>query len=130
MEKITAHLGQDKFKTTIKTGTNTLIADEPLELEGQDLGFSPKELLVSALGSCTIITLKMYANHKGWNLTDVNIEVTFDWNNETSKSVFTRKIELIGDLTEEQRERLLRIADKCPVHKVLMNPTEIETSFI
>ena len=130
MEKITAHLGQDKFKTTIKTATNTLIADEPLELEGQDLGFSPKELLTAALGSCTIITLKMYANHKGWNLTDVNIEVTFDWNNEETKSVFTRKIELIGNLTEEQKDRLLKIADKCPVHKVLMNPTEIETSFI
>ncbi len=130
MEKITAHLGQEKFKTTIKTATNTLIVDEPLELEGQDLGFSPKELLTAALGSCTIITLKMYANLKDWDLTDVKIDVTFDWDNEASKSKFTRKIELIGNLTEEQRERLLKIADKCPVHKVLMNPTEIETSFI
>lgn len=130
MEKINAHLGQEKYKTEIKSTTNSLIADEPLDLEGQDLGFSPKELLASALGSCTIITLKMYANLKGWNLTDVNIEVTFDWNNEEMKSVFTRKIELIGDLTEEQRERLLKIADKCPVHKVLMNPTEIETKLV
>jgi len=130
MEKINAHLGQEKYKTEIKSATNTLIADEPLDLEGQDLGFSPKELLASALGSCTIITLKMYANHKGWNLTDVNIEVTFDWSNEEMKSVFTRKIELIGNLTNEQRERLLKIADKCPVHKVLMHPTEIETSLL
>ena len=130
MEKITAHLGQEKFKTNIKTATNTLIADEPLELEGQDLGFSPKELLAAALGSCTIITLKMYANHKGWDLTDVKIDVTFDWIAETSKSVFTRKIELIGNLSDEQKDRLLKIADKCPVHKVLTNPTEIETSLI
>ena len=130
MEKITAHLGQEKFKTNIKTATNTLIADEPLELEGQDLGFSPKELLAAALGSCTIITLKMYANHKGWDLTDVKIDVTFDWIAETSKSVFTRKIELIGNLSNEQKDRLLKIADKCPVHKVLTNPTEIETSLI
>ena len=130
MEKITAHLGQEKFKTIINTATNTLIADEPLELEGKDLGFSPKELLTAALGSCTIITLKMYANHKGWDLTDVKIEVTFDWIAETSKSVFTRKIELIGNLSDEQKERLLKIADKCPVHKVLTNPTEIETSLI
>lgn len=130
MEIINAHLGQEKYKTEIKSATNTLIADEPLDLEGQDLGFSPKELLASALGSCTIITLKMYANHKGWNLTDANIEVTFEWDNEASKSIFTRKIELIGDLTEEQKERLLKIADKCPVHKVLMNPTEIETTFV
>jgi len=130
MEKIHAHLGQGKFKTEIKTATNTLIADEPFELEGQDLGFNPKELLTASLGACTSITLKMYANLKGWNLTDVNIEVTFDWDNEASKSIFTRKIELIGDLTEEQRERLLKIADKCPVHKVLMNPTEVETSLI
>lgn len=130
MEKINAHLGQEKYKTTIHTATNTLIADEPLELEGQDLGFSPKELLASALGSCTIITLKIYANHKGWDLTDVKIDVTFDWIAETSKSVFTRKIELIGDLTDEQKDRLLKIADKCPVHKVLTNPTEVETSLI
>lgn len=130
MDKINAHLGQEKYKTEIKTATNSLIVDEPFELEGQDLGFSPKELLASALGSCTIITLKMYANHKGWNLTDVNIEVTFEWDNDASKSVFTRKIELIGDLTEEQRERLLKIADKCPVHKVLMHPTEVETTLL
>ena len=130
MEKITAHLGQEKFKTTITTATNTLIADEPLELDGKDLGFSPKELLAAALGSCTIITLKMYANHKGWDLTDVKIDVTFDWIAETSKSVFSRKIELIGNLSDEQKDRLLKIADKCPVHKVLTNLTEIETLLV
>ena len=72
----------------------------------------------------------MYANHKGWELTDVKIDVTFDWVAETSKSVFSRKIELIGNLTDEQKDRLLKIADKCPVHKVLTNPTEIETLLV
>ncbi|MCG2611655.1 OsmC family protein [Flavobacterium sp. SM15] len=127
MEKISAHIGRQNYKVDVQGSKKTLIIDEPLELGGQDLGLNPKELLAASLGACTSITLKMYANHKGWDLTDVNIDVTFDWDKETSKSFFTREIELIGNLDDAQRERLLKIADSCPVHKVLMNPTEVET---
>lgn len=130
MEKITAHIGTQNYKVDIQGSKKTLIIDEPAELGGQDLGFNPKELLAASLGACTSITLKMYANHKGWNLTDVKIDVTFDWDNEASKSIFSRKIELIGTLSDEQKDRLLKIADKCPVHKVLMHPTEIETMLV
>ncbi|MEW5675456.1 OsmC family protein [Flavobacterium enshiense] len=130
MEKITAHIGTQNYKVAVQGNSNTLIIDEPIELGGQALGVNPKELLAASLGSCTIITLKMYANHKGWDLTDVNIEVAFDWDKENSKSFFTRKIELIGNLDEAQRERLLKIADSCPVHKVLMNPTEVATTLV
>ncbi|KGO87190.1 OsmC family protein [Flavobacterium suncheonense] len=130
MEKITAHIGTQNYKVDVQGAKQTLIIDEPAELGGQDLGVNPKELLAASLGACTSITLKMYANHKGWDLTDVNIEVTFDWDKENSKSFFTRKIELIGNLDDTQRQRLLKIADSCPVHKVFMNPAEVTTVLV
>lgn len=130
MEKITAHLGTQNYKTEVKTATNSIIVDEPFDLGGEDLGFNPHELLAASLGTCTVITLKMYANHKGWDLKDVNIEVTFDWIKEENKSIFNRNIELIGNLDDTQRERLLKIANSCPVHKALINPTEITTSLL
>jgi putative redox protein len=128
MIKITARITKEKYKTEIKSATNTLIADEPKEAGGQDLGFAPRELLASSLGACTVITLRMYADRKGWDLTDAKVDVTFQWNEEKSKSVMTRKVALFGTLNDEQRDRLLKIANNCPLHKFLSNPIEIETS--
>ncbi len=130
MEKISVHIGKQNYKVDAKGARQSLVIDEPVEVGGQDLGLSPKELLAVSLGSCTSITLKMYANHKGWDLNDVNIEVTLDWNKETLTTSFTRKIELIGNLDDTQRERLLKIADSCPVHKILTNSTEVETKIV
>lgn len=127
MTKITASIGAELYKTEIKSAVNTIIADEPQEVGGNDLGFTPKELLASGLGACTAITLRMYANRKGWYLTDATVEVTFEWDEEKSKSVINRKIALFGTLDDTQRERLLKIANSCPVHKILSNPIEIET---
>lgn len=127
MAKITAHIGKELYKTEIKSGTNTIIADEPKDIGGNDLGLAPKELLASALAACTAITLRMYADRKGWNLTDAKIDVTFNWDEEKSKSVINRKIALFGTLDDTQRERLLKVANGCPVHKILSNPIEIET---
>ncbi|WP_413997906.1 OsmC family protein [Flavobacterium sp. W1B] len=127
MEKIKTHLGQEKYKIEIKSATNTIIADEPVEKGGKDLGFSPKELLASALGACTSATVKIYADYKGWNLTDIKVEVTLNWDDIALKSNITRNVELFGDLDQKQRERLLRVANSCPVHKILSNPVEIET---
>ena len=127
MAKITAHIERELYKTEIKSATNTIIADEPIVKGGKDLGFAPKELLASALGACTAITLRMYADKKGWDLTDAKIEITFDWDEEKSKSVINRKVALFGTLDDTQRERLLKVANGCPVHKILSNPIEIET---
>ncbi len=127
MKKITARIGKELYKTEIKSTTNTIIADEPTEVGGKDLGFAPGELLASSLGACTAITLRMYANRKGWDLTDAKVEVTFEWNEEKTKSIINRKIALFGTLDDTQRERLLKIANNCPIHKVLSNPIEIET---
>ena len=127
MIKVTAHIGKELYKTEIKSDTNTIISDEPNTVGGKDLGFSPRELLASSLASCTSITLRMYANRKGWDLTDVKVEVDFEWNEDKSKSVINRRIALFGTLDDSQRERLLKIANNCPIHKILSNPIEIGT---
>lgn len=127
MVKITAHIGKELYKTEIKSATNTIIADEPASVGGKDLGFAPRELLASSLAACTSITLRMYADRKGWDLSDANVEVTFEWDEDKSKSVMNRKIALFGTLDDSQRERLLKIANNCPVHKILSNPIQIDT---
>jgi putative redox protein len=127
MIKITAQIGKELYKTELKSATHTIISDEPKDIGGKDLGFAPRELLASSLGACTVITLRMYANRKGWDLSDAKVEVTFDWDEDKSKSVMTRKVALFGTLDDAQRERLLKIANNCPIHKVLSNPIEIDT---
>jgi putative redox protein len=129
MIKIKAGIAKELYKTEIKSPSgNTLISDEPLETGGKDLGFSPKELLASALATCTAATLRMYADHKKWDLQEVKLEIELEQNDTRTKTSINRKLEFIGNLTEEQRTRLLAIANACPVHKILTNPIEISTS--
>lgn len=126
MAAITANLGTELYKIEIKSPTgNVVIADEPVEKGGQDKGFSPKELLASALGACTCATIRMYADRKAWNLEDINVSV--ELNEEVGQTKFIRKITLKGTLDEEQRDRLLKVANACPIHKILSNPIAIET---
>lgn len=128
MEKVTAHIGTELYKVELQSPTgNVLIADEPVENGGKNTGFSPKELLASALAACTSATLRMYADRKGWKLEEVNISVSLEWNNQESRTMIYRNLELKGDLDEEQRKRLLTIANSCPVHKILTHPIEIRT---
>lgn len=127
MIKITAHIGKELYKTEIESENNMIISDEPESDGGKDLGFSPKELLASSLAACTCMTLRMYANRKGWNLTDVKVEVSFDHDSTENKSKIIRNIQLFGDLDNDQKARLLTIANKCPTHKILTNPIEIAT---
>lgn len=123
---VTAQIGRDKYKTEIISGTHTLLADELKEHGGEDVGPEPPEYLNVALASCTAITLRMYADRKNLPLESVKVEVESikaEW-----KTVFKRKVYLQGTLSEEQRQRLLEIANLCPVHKTLSNPIEIETT--
>jgi putative redox protein len=131
MEKtINAHIKADHYATVLTNNRHTLVADEPLDLGGTDLGFSPSELLCSALAACTCITLRMYADRKGWALTDVKADIIVERDKETNTTHFNRQISLIGDLTEDQKTRLLSIANQCPIHKTLTNPIVIDTALV
>jgi putative redox protein len=126
-----------KFTREIFTQQHRFISDEPVEQGGADSGANPYELLLAALGSCTSMTLRMYANHKKLDLEDIEVTLrhshvhlddcaTCDEKNSLVDKI-SREIRLVGQLNEDQRKRLLEIADKCPVHKTLVNEIVIET---
>ena len=135
--QVKVRLTGPKFTTEIKTPYHHLIADEPLEVGGDNLGPNPYDFLMASLGSCTVMTLKMYAGRKNWDLKEVKVFLNHDKvhlkdsDNPTSKeskvSRFTRIIELEGDLDEEQRHRLLEISNRCPVHRTLEEDIVIQT---
>ena len=122
-------MGKELYKVEILSPTgNQVIADEPLDKGGKDLGLSPKELLIAALAACTSATVRMYAGRKQWDLQEVKVNIEMERDEEQNKTFITRKVEFIGNLDAEQRDRLLQIANKCPVHKILSNPIVISTT--
>lgn len=131
METLSAKIDTRLYRTEITSASgNIVIADEPQEVGGKNLGFSPSELLASALASCTLITLRMYINRKQWNVSEIDIKVDFEKDSEQNVSLFTRKIELTGEIDESQRQKLHLIAEKCPIHKTLTNTIKIQTTII
>ncbi len=122
-------LDQSRFKTKVYAGGHLIYADEPIELGGTDEGMSPGALLLASLGSCTAITIRMYADRKQIPLEGIKIELAICKEEEiTKETTISVKIQFTGILTTEQRERLMVIADKCPIHKLLSNPIRIITS--
>jgi putative redox protein len=115
-----------KFRQTVRVGPHTLIADEPVAAGGDDAGLAPHEWILVGLGACTSMTLKGYADRKGWPLEGV--EVTVEGEHKDGAFVLSRTIRVEGNLTGEQRARLLEIAEKCPVHKSLTGPIRIEST--
>lgn len=127
---VKAHLGNQNFYTEIKAGENTLFSDEPIDLGGGNKAPNPMELLASSLASCTAITLKMYANHKEWNIGEIEVSVDIDNDRINQKAVFTRQIHFSEELEEAQRQRLLKIAESCPIHKLLHGEIEINSQLV
>lgn len=128
--QVVAHLDlQNNFTTQISNGRNSLVADEPKNVGGDDLGLAPFELLQAALGACTNMTLKLYAEHKKWDLKEVYTHMSFVRDTQDNQKIetITKKIELEGNLTEEQKKRLIEIAAKCPVNKTMQAGVNIKT---
>jgi putative redox protein len=124
-----------KFTHDIYTEKHHIVADEPPSVKGDDLGMNPYELLLSSLGACTAMTLKMYANHKGLQLDEVAVKLRHekvhaedcnDCETKTGKvDVIHKNITVKGPLTPEQKQRLYEIAEKCPVNRTLMSEIKI-----
>jgi putative redox protein len=123
---VTAHIGSTNFQVLIDDGKHTWLADEPESAGGGDRGPTPVTMLLSSLGACTSITLKMYAQRKDWPLDGVRVELSMETGAEGTS--IDRKIVLEGDLSDEQRERLLQIANACPVHKILTHSVTIRSN--
>lgn len=130
MQSVTATILQDHYKTVIKSDTNTLLADEPPSMGGTDQGFSPDELLASSLAACTAITLRMYADRKKYSLEKIEVKVSVEWDKAGNKTVMQKTLQFTGNLQPEEIQRLRDIADKCPTHKALLNPIEINTFIV
>ncbi|GGZ33430.1 OsmC family protein [Asticcacaulis endophyticus] len=128
MAQAHARIGTENFKTEIEAGGRALIADEPESLGGKGAGFTPYELLLSALGACSSITLKMYADRKGWPLTGVDVQLHHTKTDD--RSVITRTVKLSGDLSEDQRARLAEVIERTPVTRTLKEGADIATTFV
>jgi len=119
-----------KYAQTIRTGGgHGLTADEPVHAGGADTGPAPYELLLSALGACTAITLRMYAERKGWELGDVRVELALHKSRGAGDRI-TRVVRFGAALTEAQRGRLAEIVEKTPVTLTIRQGAAIETTFV
>ncbi|MZR13010.1 alpha/beta fold hydrolase [Maritimibacter sp. DP07] len=129
----------DGFLQDVTHGPHHLLADEPVDFGGTDRGLSPYGFLSAGLGACTSMTMRMYARRKGWPVTDIQVDVSHakvhakdaeEGSASQKVDTFRREIRLSGDLTNEQRDRLIEIADKCPVHKTLHQGNRIITETV
>ena len=121
--------GRGPYQQSVSAGRHTLVADEPQAMGGDDAGLAPFDFLLAALGSCTSITLRMYAQRKNLPLTHVSVALTHEKIDVDGQKVdrIERNITLIGELSVEQRERLLEIANKCPMYRTLQSDIKIDS---
>jgi len=130
----------DEFTTEMKVGNHYMTADEPISFGGNDFGPSPYEMVSAGLSACTAMTLQMYAKRKDWRIENVEVHTTYskthaldceDCESSNAKiDTFHREIKITGNFDDKQLERLLQIADKCPVHKTLHSETQVITALI
>ncbi|MFW5706252.1 MAG: alpha/beta fold hydrolase [Bacteroidota bacterium] len=136
--QVMARLTGESYITEIQSGKHSFLADEPKSAGGDDMGPSPYDIVTAGLGACTSMTLRMYANRKKWDLREVRVHLdhskkhiedcaTCDESDDSKIDNFNRVIELEGDLDADQRNRLLEIANKCPVHRTLTGNIVIDT---
>ena len=132
---VTVDDSEVRYSQTISAGRHVLRGDEPVDAGGGDTGPNPYELLLGALGSCASITVRMYADRKQWPLEGVHVELSYGAPHaddsaacDTETRMITgieMEVSFVGDLSEQQRQRLLEIANKCPVHRTLTSRIQI-----
>lgn len=139
--QVVASLDQeDGFTTQMKVGDHYMLADEPTDFGGNNFGPSPYELVSAGLSACTAMTVQMYARHKGWSLENIEVHTSYskshaqdcaNCEDEGSKiDTFHREIRLSGNLDVQQKEKMMQIADKCPVHRTLHSTTQVVSTLI
>ena len=131
---------QGRFSNEVRVGRHTMLADEPAEVGGNDAGPMPHDFVLAGLGACTSMTVRMYAERKGIPLKRVSVRLSYKKmkaaecsdcvTKEGEITEMTRDVTLEGDLTDEQRQRLIEIANKCPVHKTLTGEIKVRTHLV
>jgi putative redox protein len=117
-----------KLQQRVEIRNHRITADEPRDLGGEDAGPSPQELLAASLASCTAITMELYAHRKKWDVGDIVVDVDYEPAQRGSPTRFTMDVSLSKELPEDQREKLMTIAAKCPVHRTLEGEVMFEES--
>lgn len=126
--QVTAKRGSGKLQYQLTIGKHQILSDVPEAIGGEDSGPEPHDLLAAALAACTALTVTLYARRKGMALDDV--QVAIDHGQQDGAYELRRHITFVGQLSQEERERLLDIANKCPVHKTLSGTIRIETDTV
>jgi putative redox protein len=124
--------GQGRYQQEVIVGEHRLLADEPVSIGGADAGPAPLDFVMAGLGACTSMTVRMYADRKDIPLTGISVSLVHDRVKVAgiARDRIVRTITLEGNLTAEQRARLLEIANKCPVHKALEQPLLIDSALV
>ena len=120
--------GQGRYQQEVIAGQHRLIADEPLSVGGADVGPAPLEFVMAGLGACTAMTVRMYAERKALALTHIRVDVTHEKLvvDGVNRDRIVRSLTLEGDLTPEQRDRLVEIASRCPTARIISQPVILE----
>ncbi|AYL95598.1 OsmC family protein [Mucilaginibacter celer] len=128
IESASALIGRTQYQTVVNSGGHAIVADEPMSAGGTNTGMDPFSLLLASLASCTVITLRMYINRKMWPIEEIKADIEmFKTQNGTR---IETKLSFKGEVNDEQHDRLLKIANACPVHKILTGSIAINTTIV
>ena len=131
-KQLTVLLGSTDYQCRVTDGHHHWLLDEPLEQGGGDTAHDPIAALLASLGSCSAITLRMYAHHKGWQLDEIAVAVQWEQKQENGEKTnhFSRDVRVRGPIDEAQRQRLQQIVQACPVSRILEGKSVVETTIL